>query len=403
MSNERNSRLTWAFSVTPAPQCPLRYVLLSTLAVALVGSFLFVREARGQASPLQTIEQEVVAMAYAPDGRLVYAVRRIIRGRRIEQRRDDIFLLAGEEKPKRIVDGERLVRSGLPFSYAVQSIRWSPDGTRLTVELLAAVIPGKSLEEMNLNFERGVIEEFAMTVLLDQAGKEIKIQGGDSVIPRAINATWLADGVTVAFVTEREKPSLLLSMGTVRPAGGRGGGIFDNSAFSAVAWDSRRNIGVAVERDPALRAKPRLVLLDILKQTSRELAELDAYLGQVSISPSGARVAYFRDYETMEIRDIADPRKISRVKVAYGDYAWGADDETILMKRALERKKGDLYWIRVPAPAPLPASGAPEPADAKAHSILSGLGFRDFALSADGKRVAVTEPGKRNLLIYSLE
>lgn len=384
------------------PARPLRNVLpLFLLLAAAVGP----SAVHAQATPIHTLEQDVAAAAFAPDGRLAYAVRRIVQGRRIEQRRDDIFLLpaAGSDKPRRLVDGNRLVRGGLPFSFAVQSMRWSPDGAKLTVELLAAVIPGKSLEEMSVNFERGQVEEFFMTLLLDEQGKEIKIEGGDSVVPLAVNATWLADGITVAYVTAREKPSLLLAMGTLRPAGGRGRAAFEHLSFSAVAWDSARNSAVAIERDAALRNKPRLVLLDVLKQTRRELCELDAYLGQLSISPSGTKVAYFRDFDTLEIRDVADPQKISRVKVAYGVYAWAAQEDSILMKRALERKKGDLYWVRVPAPVLAPASGVPAAADPQARPILSGLGFRDFFLAPDGKRIAVVEPGKRHLLVYSLE
>ncbi len=353
---------------------------------------------------LLNIEEEVTAVAYAPDGRLAYSIRRIVKGRRVEEQRDDIFLIAaGTDKPRRIVDGQKLVRGNLPFSYSVQEIRWSPDGSKMAVQILAAVIPGKSLQEMNENFEKGITETFPMTILLDDQGKEIKIEGGDSAIPQAENAVWLADGATVAYLVEKEKKSLLYAMGTVRPAGGRGRAIFENSTFGAVAWDAGRNAAAAVERDPAMRFKPRLVILDIIKQTRRELGELDAFLGGLTISPSGTRVAYFRDYDTMEIRDVADPKKLARVKVAYGEYVWAPNEDSILMKRALERKKGDFYWIRVPAFATLPASGAPEPADPAVKSVLNGLGFRDFSLSADAKRIAVIEPGKRNLLVYLLE
>lgn len=357
--------------------------------------------AEPELTALLTIEDEVTAAAFSPDGRLAYSVRRIVKGRRIEEQRDDIFLVAGGAgKPRRIVDGQKLVRSNLPFSYSVQKIRWSPEGTKLAVQILAAVIPGNSLQEMNDNFEKGITETFPMTVLLDDQGKEIKIEGGDGSIPRAENAVWLADGVTVAYLVEREKKSLLYAMGTVRPAGGRGRAVFENSTFGAVAWDPRRNAAVAVERDPAMRAKPRLVYLDILKQTRRELLELEAYLGGLSISPSGARVAYFRDYDTMEIRDVAEPKNLVRVKVAYGEYAWAPEEDSILMKRALERKKGDFYWIKVPAFAELPGATAVDPG---ARSVLNGLGFRDFSLAHDGRRIAVIEPGRRNLLVYPLE
>lgn len=402
MIRERYMRpSTAAFSVTSVLQRTLRYVSRLILLFAFLPGIA--PRAHAQAAPQQTIEQECVAMAWAPDGRLAYAVRRMVKGRRIEQRRDDIWLLSGAEKPRRIVDGQRLIRGGLPFSYAVQSMRWSPDGTRLAVEMLTATVPGKSLEEMNLNFERGVLEEAPMTLLLDQNGKEIKIQGADSVIPYGVNAAWLGDGVTVAFVTEKEKPNLLFSANSLRPAGGRGGAIFENYAFAAITWDAQRNAGIAIERDPKLLAKPRLVLLDVLKQERRELLELDAYLGQLSVSPSGKKLAYFRDHDTLEIRDIADVKNVARVRVAYGVYAWDPGEKHILMKRALERKKGDLYWINVPALALAPATGPIPTADAQAKPILSGLGFRDFALAPDAKRIAVTEPGKRNLLIYSLE
>ena len=33
-------------------------------------------------------------------------------------------------------------------------------------------------------------------------------------------------------------------------------------------------------------------------------------------------------------------------------------------------------------------------------SILHGLTFRDFAISPDGRMLAVVPPGKRNLLIF---
>ncbi len=392
----------------PTSRPAARFLLSNGLGLLLI--YLALLKSPAQAAPnaeltaLFTIEQEVTAVAYAPDGRLVYSVRRIVQGRRIEEQRDDIFVIApGSDKPRRIVDGQKLVRGNFPFSYMVQKIRWSPDGSKMAVQLLAAVIPGNSLQEMNENLEKGITEAFPMTLLLDEQGKEIKIDGGDSAIPRAENATWLADGVTVGYLMEKGKGSLLYAMATVRPAGGRGRAIFENSTFAAVAWDAPRNFAAAVERDPTMRAKPRLVLLDAIKQTRRELLELDAYLGGLSISPNGARIAFFRDYDTMEIRDAADPQKSARVKVAYGDYAWGPGEDSILMKRAQERKNGDLYWIRVPALALPPASGAPAPVGPEARSILNGLGFRDFSLSPDAKRIAVIEPGKRNLVVYLLE
>jgi dipeptidyl aminopeptidase/acylaminoacyl peptidase len=346
-----------------------------------------------QTIPSQVVEQECVAMAYAPDGRLAYATRRMIEVRRVEMRRDDIFLLGADGKPKRIVDGQRLVRSQTPFSYAIQSMRWSPDGSKLTVEMITSVFT---------NWERGTTEEGYLTLLIDDAGKEIKIHGGDSVITGARNSTWLADGITVVFLNETARPSLVYGIGTVRPAGGRGGAIFDKYSFAAVAWNPQQSAAVAIERDTAMKLPPRLVWLDLLKQERRELTDVSTYLGQLTLSPSGRYLAYFRDADTLEIRDVADPARLARVRVAYGIYAWGPDETRILMKRALERKKGNLYWIRVPALA-TPAGPAVPVADSAAQPILHGLGFRDFALSPDGRRVAVLEPGQRHLQVFDLQ
>jgi len=40
-------------------------------------------------------------------------------------------------------------------------------------------------------------------VLLDDEGREIAIPGADSVIPGATNAAWMADGVSVVYLTEQ--------------------------------------------------------------------------------------------------------------------------------------------------------------------------------------------------------
>lgn len=351
---------------------------------------------RAQVEPLLRIDEEVVAAAFALDGRIVFATRRIIsrdfymdKGReKIDMRRDDVWLTGLDGKKKRIVDGERLVRGNVPYSYAIQSIRWSPDGTRMTVEMLTSVFVDR----------KGNTQEGALTLLLDQTGKEIKIQGADSVIPGGLNSTWLSDSVTVAFLSEAVEPRLLWAVGTVRPVSGLGNSLFKDQFFAAVAWDARRSAAVAVERDRQLKHSPELVALDLRKETRRVLMELPAYFGGLSLSPSGQRVAYFRDAETLEVREVTDPQRAARVRVVYGAYIWSADETRILIKSGDARKSGPLTWIT------LPALGTPDASTAAVEATrtpaLRGLTFRDFTLSPDGKYLAVTEPGGRSLLIY---
>lgn len=335
-------------------------------------------------TPTLTVDEQVVAFAFAPDGRIVYALRHIMKVRQWELERDDFWLVTPDGKRRRIVNGERIVKANTPYSYTVQSIRWSPDGTKLTAQLLTEqVIDAK-----------GNTREETLTLLLDDDGKEIKIAGGDSVISEGTNATWLGDGVTVGFVFEAVKPKLLFSVGSVRPLAGRGGDAFDRHTFTAVAWDAPHNAAVAVERDSKLSMAPALVWLDLVAKQRRVLATLDAFLGQLSVSPSGKRVAYFRDQGTLEIREVANPDKIATVKIAYGEYLWSADESRILLKRGSlnpdpsSRRSGDLVWVNV--------------SDGKTEPALAGLTYRDFALSPDGRFLGVIEPGKRNLLVYPI-
>ncbi|HEX9759397.1 MAG TPA: hypothetical protein VGA40_00680, partial [Candidatus Acidoferrales bacterium] len=93
-----------------------------------------------QIQPTTTIDEECVAFAFAPDGRLAYAVKRVINVRRYDMQRDDIWVLFTDGKRKRILDGSKAVQSPVPFSYAIQSLTWSPDGLRLSVDMLTSAL-----------------------------------------------------------------------------------------------------------------------------------------------------------------------------------------------------------------------------------------------------------------------
>jgi hypothetical protein len=335
--------------------------------------------ARAQDKPFLQIDEDCPAFDIAADGRIVYAVRRVLHEKVWEIQRDDIWVVTPEGRKTRIVNGEKLVKSHVPFSYAIQAIRWSPDGQRMTVQMITSEVID----------QEGNTREALITDLMDADGKEIQISGThNSIIPEGVQATWLSDGATVAFLTEAVKPRLLYSIGTVRPVGGRGGPSFVGRTFSTVVWNPKESTAVAIERDRGLSGPIQLVSLDLIKETRRELATLDGYLGQLSLSPSGKKVAYFRDGDTLEIRDLAKPGEATRVTVAYGHFEWAPDEQRVLLKRGPEKKTGDLAWVSIPG--------------GKLEPILHGLGFHWFEISPDGRRLAVTQPGKRNLLVYPL-
>lgn len=373
-----------------------RFLPLLLLTLGLVSSVC------AQDSPILTVDGQCAALAYAPDGRMAYAVRHILTTKQLEIQRDDIWVVAADGKRRRIVNGEKLIqgpprsRGPVPFSYAVQSLRWAPDGKLLTVEMLTS----------EMIDQRGNTREGLLTLLIDENGKEIKIAGGDSVIPEATNAAWLADSVTVVYLREAVKPKLLYSINSVRPVAGRGGPLFADHAFAAAAWNAKQNTGVAIERDPSMSGPPRLVALDLVKETRREMAVPDGYIGGLSLSPSGTKVAYFLDYQVLEIRDVAAPDRVARVRVAYGNYQWAPDERRVLLKRGLEHRSGDLAWVTLPplAPSgPKPAGSPQAEVEAELRPALHGLTFRDFELSPDGRFLAVVQPGKRSLLVFALQ
>jgi dipeptidyl aminopeptidase/acylaminoacyl peptidase len=357
--------------------------LLASVAAAIVHPRQSLALAPAQEQPLPnailSINEDCTAFSFAPDGRIIYSVRRMVNRRQYQMQRDDIWIAAADGKRRRIVDGEKLIQGAAPFSYTVRSLRWSPDGTRLTAELATSVVTN----------EQGDTRDTTATLLLEDSGKEIRIAGADSIIPNGENASWLDDEVTVVYLLEAVKPRLLFAVGSVRPVAGRGGQLFENALFSAAAWDPRHHLAVAVERDAKFLDPPKLVLLDLIKQTKRDLVKIEGFAGGLTLSPSGDKLAYFRDAENLEVREISKPDQSAKVHVPFGTYQWSRDERRILIKRGPERRSDSLAWVSL--------------ADSKTTPILHELTFRDFAISPDGKSLAVMIPGKRNIVVYPLE
>jgi hypothetical protein len=161
------------------------------------------------------------------------------------------------------------------------------------------------------------------------------------------------------------------------------------------------NSAIAVEQNRAVTGPPRLQRLDLVTDDDKELATLDGYEGGLSTSPSGKKVAYFIDKEVLEIRDLASPNRLARVRIGLGVFRWSPDESRVLLKRSLEKKSGDLVWIDLPPLAASPGHDIPvsEPTPVP---VLRGFSFRDFAVSPDGRSLAVVVTGKRNLLVFPL-
>jgi dipeptidyl aminopeptidase/acylaminoacyl peptidase len=341
--------------------------------------FFVAPELHAQDKPIATIDLDCRAFAIASDGRIACAAYRLGRSKKYNIERDDIWMVQPNGKRKKIVDGEKLVQSPTPFSYKITRLSFSPDGHILLVEMMTLQVIDAA----------GKTQAGKLVDIMNDDGKEIQIAGTKtSAIMGAFNAAALADGQTIAYLTQPDEESLFYTISTVRPLGGRGGPIFQGHNFTTVVWDPAHSSALAIERNKDLSGPIQLVRLDLLKETDTPITTLPAFLGQLTISPSGDKVAYFRDGDTLEIRSLASPANAISIHCAYGKYAWAHDGQRLLLKRGPEDQSADLVWIAIP-------SGTVAP-------ILHDLIFRNFAISPDGRTLAVVGAGNNNLITYAL-
>src|SRR5216684_7183806 len=366
---------------------------LCSFVCALVGccSLPSVR-AQNLDKPLQSIDEEITAFAYAPDGRIVYSVYRKLKTKAYDLEHDDIWLQEANGKRRRLLEGQKYTRGTQPFSYLIDSFRWSPNDHFILAQLLTTTVVDDS----------GKTEDSFQTLLLDDSGHEIRINKGDNVILDAANATWLPDNTTIAYLSEFMKPHVLFSLKSTRIDIGPLKSPQDGRTFRDVSPIPGTVSIAAVEQDRAMNGPNRLQRLDLFTDNDKELATLESYEGGLSVSPSGKKVAYFIDKEILEIRDLTSPNRVARLRIGLGVFRWSSDESRILLKRSLEKKSGDLVWIDLPPLAPIPANHEIPISQPTPIPILHGLSFRDFAITPDGRSIAVIIPGKRSLLVFPL-
>ncbi len=200
---------------------------------------LFPAPSRAQSldKPSVNIDEDVTAFAFAPDGRIVYSVRRLFKNKKYDMQRDDIWIAdSNGGKRRRIFQGEHFTvmkpftpadsdsseesedtgKKGKhgkqapserdkpltpPFTYLVEGFNFSPNGRLVLVGLLSSTLTAESSRAQD---ER-------MTLVLDESGREIKLSGDNAVIHNAKDATWLNDGQTIVYLTEAVEPNMLFS------------------------------------------------------------------------------------------------------------------------------------------------------------------------------------------------
>jgi len=340
--------------------------------------------------PLTNIDEEVTAFAYAPNGNIVFSVRRMFKAKKYDLQRDDIWLLDSGGKRKRLLEGQKFTHEDKLFTYQVESFTWSPNAHIIAVQLFTTT----------MDPDAGARQDAPALLLLDDSGRELHPSGKDPLILEARTPLWLRDNQTLVYLTNEDTPQGLYAMQYLNVSSGPAGKAFEGRTFEGASRISGSNAALAVERSRTFDGPPRLQRLDLLAQDDREVATLDAYSGGILVSPSGTRVAYFLDKEVLEIRDLTAPVRIARLRIGLGVLHWSADESRLYLKRTLEKKSADLVTFQVPELRAYPAHSDIPVLEPEPRMLLHGLTIREYSLSPDGRFLAVVLPGKRNLQIF---
>ena len=340
--------------------------------------------------PLMNVEEEVTAFAYAPDGRIVFSVRRMFKTKKYDLQRDDIFIAEPNGKRRRILEGQKFTHGDKPFTYQVESFTWSPNGHIVAVQLFTTTVDPEDEHH----------DDARALLLLDDSGRELHPAGPDPLVTEAEQPMWLRDNGTLVYLTEELSTRELFSMRYLYMSSGPATKVFEGRTFMEAVRMPGSNSAIAIERDRNMEGPPRLQKLDLLAQEDQELATLEAYAGGLSVSPSGTKVAYFLDKEVLEIRDLEKPNRVARLRVGLGVLQWNAEETRIYLKRTVEKKSADLVSVSLPKLVAYGKGQAIPVEEPEPRQLLHGLAVREYGLSADGRYLAVVLPGKRNLQVF---
>lgn len=384
--------------IRPFARC---IVLLAGMAM-----LAFVTPVRAQDVPKLVIDQDCSAFSVSAQNDIVYSVPHLKFIKKYILHRDDIFIASHSGKISRIVDADKFIPFPPVEGFEVRSFSWSPDGKRMAIDMTLQPLPERLEEQIEEKKSKHKNKKKhddnsdddeddsdyqpakpapggSVVALFDSDGRQIQIPGAKSqFIESAAKAVWLADDQSVVYMSGDQIVRL-------RPADGATTKLFEGHEFQAVAWDPARNRAFAVGEDLTVHGGLALVELDLLQQTIAPIASLATYHSALSVSPSGTKVGFFADGDTIEVIDVNNSSKPLRAHAGLGFFQWDHDERRILLKRGPEDQSNDLVWVGLHNDSFVPA--------------LHDLEFHGFQIAPDGKSLAVTEPGKRVLKIFPLE
>jgi WD40 repeat protein len=329
-----------------------------------------------QEKPIMEIARDCETFAISSNNKIVCAVPQVKRIKKVVIQRADVWVASANGKDRMIVEAEKFMPVPPPQSYIVDSLAWSPDGSRIAMSMTTQKPAGEDEPASNTK----------AIVLLDDDGHEIKVEGLKTrFIEGAARATWLADNSTVVYLIGAGP----YKIGRISTVTGQSTTLFEGHTFDTVVWDAAKNQAFVLSQNLNVQNRQAIFQLDLVHEGVREIARVDAYAGGLSLSPSGQKIAFFADGDAIEVRDLANPGKPTDVRAGMGVFGWSRDERRVLLKRGPPEKSGELIWVGLYDGSFVPA--------------LHGLEYHGFAIAPDGGSIAVTEPGREVLRVFPLQ
>jgi hypothetical protein len=321
------------------------------------------------------VEGDIPVFAIAPDNRVAYAVRHIKHVDKSDVERDDLWLITLGGKKERLLDSQKIIKGSKPVNCAIRQIRWASDSRHLIVGVITSAMADEDMAS----------HATERAIAMDDNQRETPIETALATAFDGRNAAWLDDGATVVFQNGASEQAshfqgLATGISSVHPPNGKPTRLFDGKLFEGIAWDVFRNRAIAVERNLQASQGLQLVWLDLASQKERVVIGLANFEGQLTLSPSRKRVAYFSATETIEIRDLDAPAKAISMHVPPGHFEWVPGGQYLLLKRDDPAHATEIFWIHIP--------------DGGMKAILQGLVFGSFQISPDGTYLGLQNAGQ---------
>ena len=391
------------FLPTAGRVCRLRN---SAMMIAATAALLWTPIAGAQDIPKLVIDQDCSAFAISPHNDIVFSVPHLKFIKKYILQRDDIYIASANGHINRIVEADKFIPSPPVEGFVVRSFSWSPDGKRIAVNMTLRPLPARLEEQIEEKKSKHKVKkqrddqddededsgDYAavkpapggdVVALFDADGRQIQVPGAKSqFVDNAANAVWLADDQALVY----QSGGQILRL---RPADGATTKLFEGHTFQAVAWDAARSRAFAIGEDLTVHGGLALVELDLLQESIAPIATLTKYQSALTVSPSGTKIGFFADGDTIEVIDLSNPSRPLRVHAGLGFFQWDPNEDRVLLKRGPQDQSNDLVWVGL--------------RDDSFVAALHDLEFHAFQIAPDGKSLAVTEPGKRILKIFPLE